>query len=150
MLEVGWWGAAFPGDACLSSTGCSRKGRKAFGFFCKPTCTVAGTLLNILSFKIANIVHNHINTKRLASASQASRNELLGAGQPLPPGKVAWLQAERKILLPLPRQHLSCTQKRFKSEDHRADALNQCEVSWLLSLLTGFSIKNTSKKPRQN
>lgn len=115
VLEVAWWGAASPGDAWLFKTGCPRKGRKASEFFCKPLCTAAVTLLNILSFKIVGILRNHINTKRLASASQASRNELPGARLLLPPGKVAWLQAERKILLPLPRQHLSCTQRRFKS-----------------------------------
>lgn len=62
----------------LSPTGCSRKGRKAPRLFCKPRCTAAIKLLNILSFKIVNILHNHINTKRLVSASQALRNELLG------------------------------------------------------------------------
>lgn len=73
----------------LSSTGCPRKGRKAFGLFCELMCTAAVTLLNMLLFKIVGILHNHINTRRLAAASQASRNELFEARLPLPPGKVA-------------------------------------------------------------
>ena len=115
VLEVGWWGAAAPGHACLSATGCLREGRKALGFFYKPARTAAVTLPNILLFKIVNNLHNHINAKRLVSASQALSNELLGAGLPLSLGKVAQLQAKRKILLPLPRQHLSCAWKRFES-----------------------------------